>query len=70
MQQFHITSVRELLRVANEVRVFPLLDLNGQPSAHLSTTVDRFKADGFDVTIEQVGYEFQRGGNEMLKVKH
>ena len=67
--EFHIASLRELLRVANEVRVFPLLDLNGQPSTHLSTVVDTIEADGFDVTIEKVGYEFQRGGNEMLKIQ-
>ena len=65
---FHIASVRELLRVANEVRIFPLLDLNVQQSAHLSTVVDTMKADGFDVQIERVNYEFQRGGNEMLRI--
>lgn len=68
--EFHIASVRELLRIGNEVRIFPLLDLNGQSSAHLSTVVDTLRTDGFDVAIEKVGYEFQRGGNEMLKISN
>ena len=36
---FHIESIRELARVASEVRIFPLLELGAQPSRHLGATV-------------------------------
>jgi ubiquinone/menaquinone biosynthesis C-methylase UbiE len=65
---FHLQSMRELCRVAREVRVFPLLALGGQPSPHLASARDALAADGFGVTVERVPYEFQRGGHEMLRV--
>jgi SAM-dependent methyltransferase len=65
---FHVESMRELCRVAREVRVFPLLALGGQPSPHLDAVRDVLTAQGRQVTIERVPYEFQRGGNEMMRV--
>ncbi|MGE0443876.1 MAG: SAM-dependent methyltransferase [Vicinamibacterales bacterium] len=67
-EQFHIAALRELLRVAREIRVFPLLDLNAALSAHLGPATDVLRTDGYTVTIERVPYEFQRGGHEMLRV--
>ncbi|MEJ2202035.1 MAG: hypothetical protein P8X63_13630, partial [Desulfuromonadaceae bacterium] len=65
---FHLQALREMLRVAGEVRVFPLLTLAGQPSPHLQTVVEQLAASGFRVEIRSVPYEFQRGGNKMLIV--
>ena len=65
---FHVESMRELCRVAREVRVFPLLALGGQPSPHVTTVTAELGEMGFTVKIERVPYEFQRGGNEMLRV--
>jgi hypothetical protein len=65
---FHVQSLREVARVAREVRVFPLLALGGQPSPHLSAARQALEADGWHISIERVPYEFQRGGNEMLRV--
>jgi hypothetical protein len=67
---FHVESMRELCRVAREVRVFPLLALGGQPSPHLDATSAAVRADGCYVSIEPVPYEFQRGGSQMLRVAH
>ena len=67
-QAFHLASMRELCRVAREVRVFPLLALGAQPSPHLGAVAAALEADGFEVTVERVPYEFQRGGNQMLRV--
>jgi len=66
-ERFHRDSVRELARVADEIRIFPLLALNGARSAHLEACVDELRALDRDVSIERVPYEFQRGGNEMLR---
>lgn len=66
--QFHIQSIRELCRVAREVRVFPLLTLGGEPSPHVAAVTAALEDVGVTMTIERVPYEFQRGGNQMLRV--
>ena len=63
--QFHIDSIRELLRVASEVRIFPVTNLSGKPSMHLQSVRDAFKTE-----LVSVPYEFLRGANQMLVVKH
>lgn len=66
--EFHLASMRELLRVAREVRVFPLLTLTGAPSPHLPSVGEALERDGHLVEVRRVGYEFQRGGDSMLRV--
>jgi hypothetical protein len=65
---FHAQSMRELCRVAREVRVFPLLTLGAKPSPHLAPVTAALESDGIKVSVERVPYEFQRGGNQMLRV--
>jgi hypothetical protein len=65
---FHCAAVRELTRVAHEVRIFPLLSLAGTPSPHLAVVTDRLVQDGFQAVVERVEYEFQRGGQHMLRI--
>ena len=65
---FHIASVRELLRVSAEVRIFPLLDLNGVASPYVAAVQADCVRQGYVTQIETVDYEFQRGGNQMLRV--
>lgn len=67
-QSFHEESIRELCRVGRDVRIFPLLELGSVPSRHVVAVADHLKASGFKVQIEQVDYEFQRGGNQMMRV--
>ena len=66
---FHVAAIRELCRVAGEVRIFPLLELGGRASRHLQAVVEGLMAEGYNVAIVPVPYEFQRGGNEMLRVR-
>lgn len=66
---FHLHSLRELCRVAREVRVFPLLALGAQPSPHVAPVTAALEGEGFSVTVERVPYEFQRGGNQMMRVR-
>jgi hypothetical protein len=42
--------------------------LGAKKSRHLETVVDRLEKGGFVVNVEKVPYEFQKGGNEMLRV--
>jgi hypothetical protein len=67
-EAFHLASMLELCRVAREVRVFPLLALGAQPSPHLAPVTAALEASRFAVSVERVPYEFQRGGNQMLRV--
>lgn len=63
--EFHRAALRELHRVARrEVRVFPLLEQGGRPVPELLSGL--LATLGIPHRIQPVGYEFQRGGNEML----
>lgn len=65
---FHIEAVRELCRVAPEVRIFPLVEVNGTPSRHLPEVTQALGAAGCAVTIEPVSYELQKGANQMMRI--
>jgi hypothetical protein len=67
-EQFHVDAVAELCRVADEVRIFPLVTLGNHPSPHIEAVVRAAERSGRRVSIERVPYEFQRGGNEMLRI--
>ncbi len=66
---FHLRAIGELCRVAHEVRIFPLLELGAKKSRHLDGVVAALAEKGCDCTIEPVEYEFQRGGNRMLRLR-
>src|SRR5262245_1409024 len=55
-EAFHHAAIREMCRVALEVRIFPLLALGATPSPIVQQVTERFGAAGFDVSIEKVGY--------------
>ncbi|GAB1545263.1 SAM-dependent methyltransferase [Scytonema sp. NUACC21] len=66
---FHLASIQELCRVAKEVRVFPVLvNYSGETSPHLHPVMTQLSAQGYQVELKQVSYEFQRGGNQLLRV--
>lgn len=67
---FHIASIFELLRISSEVRIFPLLMLDCQPSPYLEPVIQELLSKGINVKRETVAYEFQKGGNQMLKINH
>jgi SAM-dependent methyltransferase len=66
--EFHIASILELGRVAQEVRIFPLLNISGEVSSILSLVIEELAQTDYKLEIEQVPYEFQKGGNQMLRV--
>lgn len=66
---FHLQSIQEMLRIAPEVRIFPLLTLMRERSPYLNTIIEFCKDSGYFVAIETVAYELQKGGNEMLVVR-
>lgn len=71
-EAFHLAAIDELLRVAREVRVFPLLDLERRWSPYLESVLKHCRERGHDVEIVATSYEFLRTddhrGNRMLRV--
>ena len=65
----HIKSAIEMLRVANEIRIFPLLDLDAKKSPYLTPLIKKIEQNGHKCEVEKVNYEFQKGGNKMLKIR-
>lgn len=66
---FHLASIRELCRVAREARIFPVLSSFGSAhSPHLASALSILASEGCACEVRRVPYEFQKGGNEMLRV--
>jgi Methyltransferase domain len=68
-EAFHRLAIREMCRVAREVRIFPLLALGATPSPLVDPMIAECARWGFAASIERVPYEFQRGGNEMMRLR-
>ena len=69
-QAQHFESIKELCRVAHEVRIYPLLALDGKKSKHLESVINLLKTNGLDVSLQAVNYQFQKGATEMLVIKN
>lgn len=67
-RNFHVESIKEMLRVSREVRIFPLLTLMLKPSPYLDFIVTEFSNMGYSVSMVEVPYEFQKGGSKMLVI--
>lgn len=68
--EFHIETLNELLRVTKEeVRIFPLVDLEGKRYEHLDKVISYLADNGCVVEEVNVPYEFQINANSMLKIK-
>jgi SAM-dependent methyltransferase len=68
-QAFHLAALQELLRVASEVRIFPLVALNGELSPHLPAVLAWSTEAGHRADLRRVPYEFQVGGDTMLQLR-
>jgi hypothetical protein len=68
--QFHTETLNELLRVTkDEVRIFPLVDLEGKRYEHLDKLISYLADNNCTVEEVKVPYEFQKKANSMLKIK-
>jgi len=67
--EFHLASVKEILRTANEVRIFPLLDVKSiNRTVHLDPIIRELESEGLSVELRKVDYDMQRGENIMLRI--
>jgi hypothetical protein len=65
---FHLAAIHELLRISPEVRIFPLLKLDCEPSPYLELVMKELANKGYNAQVKSVAYEFQKGGNQMLSI--
>jgi len=66
---FHLETLNELLRVTKEeVRLFPLVDLEGKRYSELDKVIRYLTDQGCKVEEVSVPYEFQRNANSMLRI--
>jgi hypothetical protein len=65
---FHKEAILEMLRVAKEVRIFPLVTLENEQSPYVKKIMLELEGMGYDTQIVQSEYEFQKGADGMLKV--
>jgi hypothetical protein len=64
--EFHLESIRELCRFAEEVRIFPLLNLAQTRSPYIDEICSTLAKEGIGSEIIQVPYELQKGGNQAI----
>jgi len=65
---FHIKSINEMLRICREVRIFPIVDLDGNKSELTNKVMEYFK-DNYEVKLISTAYELQKCDNLMLSIK-
>ncbi|WP_129789895.1 hypothetical protein [Promicromonospora panici] len=69
-EAWHHAALLELLRVAPEVRVFPLVRQgDGAAVPFLPRLLDDLRAEGHGAELRRVAYEFQRGADRMLVLR-
>lgn len=69
-QEQHILSMKELCRVAKEVRVYPLLSISSnKESSHLDPVMSALEEIDINISLVPVNYEFQKGATKMLVAK-
>lgn len=65
---FHLEVIRELARVAKEVRIFPLIDREENTSSLLGPVLLGLQQDNYGVEVREVSHHLHKLGNAMLRV--
>lgn len=66
---WHLAALAELMRLAHEARFYPLLDLNGRISPHVSAALEWAESQGLRADIRRSAFEFQKGADQMLVLR-
>lgn len=64
----HLAVIRELARVAKEVRIFPLIDRLGKTSEFLNPVLLSLQQENYGVEVREVAFHLHKSGNAMLRV--
>ena len=65
---FHIQAMTEMLRVCREIRIFPVVDLDANPTEMIGQVLAYFQKD-YEVELKSTQYEFQKGDNQILIIR-
>lgn len=65
---FHIDSINEMLRLCREIRITPIVDLDGNYS-ELTEKVIEYYSRAYNVSIKETNYDFLKNGNKTLIIK-
>lgn len=66
--EFHLQQIIELCRVAKEVRIFPLGEVDGVPSPLLGPVLLGLQQDNYGIEIKDVTTPLHPDGSAMLRV--
>lgn len=66
--EFHRKAISEMLRVCQEVRIFPILNLDAKETELASRVIAYFSQNN-QTEIVETSYEFQKNGNQLLVIK-
>ncbi|SDD90096.1 class I SAM-dependent methyltransferase [Natrinema hispanicum] len=67
--KFHLETIRELLRISGQLRIFPLHGFDAEQSELVAELVETLQSEGYTTDIRVVPFEFQRGANKMLVIE-
>lgn len=67
---FHRDALMEMLRVADEVRVYPVVDVNCFVPSFRDHLIQYLKEKGYVCALESVTYNFIKNGDQMLRILH
>jgi len=65
---FHEQAITAMCRIAKEVRIFPIITYNSERSPFVEALLPTLERSGHSLSVESVPYEFQRQGNQMLRI--
>ena len=65
---FHLRAVNELLRVAEEVRIFPVMETGAATSRHLRAVMMALERQGFRAETREADQDLQLSGRQMLVI--
>lgn len=65
---YQMQTLREMVRVAGECRIFPVLDVTGEVSPSLGPVMMQLQQENYGVEVREVSFSLQQHGNAMLRV--
>ena len=67
--EFHIEFLKEMARVAHDVRIYPLTNYKAKPAKLLGPILLALQQQGYQVSIQDVSFRFVPESKAMLSIK-
>ena len=66
---FHLKSLLELARISKkEVRIYPLIGLDGTPYAEMDRLLDSLREKGLRPQLKPTPFHFLKGSHQLLSI--